>query len=420
MTTDDQTGVRRVALGSIFQESNDFAGTTTEVDDFAAMRFEVEPTLETLTTGTSEVAGAATVLAAAGIEIVPLLVARASPGGPLSEHCWSRLRDLLVEGIAASGGVDGVVLGLHGAMAVHGGSDPEGELFAQVRETVGAAVPVVSSLDLHAHVTERMVVNTQGLFPYQKYPHEDAFEAGERAATFLLRLLDGTPWPGVTLQKVPVLTAAIRAGTESDGPMAKVAAASRRAAATASEDVHEVSFLHVHPWLTESDMGNGVLVTGGDRAERRELAAQVTDELWRQRFDLEAEVVDPAEALRDRAPGTRVVLVDSADCVGGGAAGDTISVLRAILEGGHRGTAVVPCVDPAAAARCLDVGVGGSVDLEIGHRLDPSWGSPITVHGTVIAAEEDASFVYSGGIYGGTRARMELQPPCPSRPTSRS
>ena len=50
-------------------------------------------------------------------------------------------------------GFDAVYLDLHGAMVTESHEDGEGELLARARDLVGADVPIVASLDLHANVT---------------------------------------------------------------------------------------------------------------------------------------------------------------------------------------------------------------------------------------------------------------------------
>src|SRR5277367_6671212 len=52
-----------------------------------------------------------------------------------------------------SGLVDGVLLHLHGAMVTDSHEDAEGELLARLRHQLGADVPIVVTLDLHANVT---------------------------------------------------------------------------------------------------------------------------------------------------------------------------------------------------------------------------------------------------------------------------
>ena len=59
--------------------------------------------------------------------------------------------------------VDGVLLSLHGAMVLDNAPDADGELLAAVRAQVGPTVPIVASLDLHAHITPLMVEAADGL-----------------------------------------------------------------------------------------------------------------------------------------------------------------------------------------------------------------------------------------------------------------
>jgi microcystin degradation protein MlrC len=40
-------------------------------------------------------------------------------------------------------------------------------------------------------------------------------------------------------------------------------------------------------------------------------------------------------------------------------------------------------IDPEAAQACAQAGVGRSVTIEIGHKLDPAWGTPLRATGTV-------------------------------------
>ncbi len=53
--------------------------------------------------------------------------------------------------------MDAVLLALHGAMVTESDDDAEGLVLQRVRDRMGADIPVVVTLDLHAHVTQRMV-----------------------------------------------------------------------------------------------------------------------------------------------------------------------------------------------------------------------------------------------------------------------
>mgnify|MGYP003987048865 CR=1 FL=1 len=103
--------------------------------------------------------------------------------------------------------------------------------------------------------------------------------------------------------------------------------------------------------------------------------------------------------------GGPVLLVDTADCAGGGAPGDSVALLAELLKLGVAGRTHIMGVDPAAAKKCADADVGAAVSLELGYHVEPRWGKPIQVSG-VVERITDGRFRYTGGIYGGTDGMM--------------
>jgi microcystin degradation protein MlrC len=95
--------------------------------------------------------------ARAGDTFAEGLVAFAQPAGLTIEAVWRRLRDTLLEDLAAALPVDIVLLNLHGAMVAERCDDCEGDLLKRVRVLVGPGVVVGAELDLHCHLTEQMV-----------------------------------------------------------------------------------------------------------------------------------------------------------------------------------------------------------------------------------------------------------------------
>ena len=98
-------------------------------------------------------------------------------------------------------------------------------------------------------------------------------------------------------------------------------------------------------------MGSGALVvTDGAPQRAAQLATELAKEYWRRRAELEPEVRTPEQAVAAglQVDGT-VLLVETADCCGGGAAGDSVASLKALLGAVLPGPALVPVVDPAAA-----------------------------------------------------------------------
>ena len=92
-----------------------------------------------------------------GHTVIEGLAAFAEPAGPTTRSVYEALVADLLEGIRAALPLDIVLLNLHGAMVADGEDDCEGDVLARVRALVGPDVVVGAELDLHCHVTERMV-----------------------------------------------------------------------------------------------------------------------------------------------------------------------------------------------------------------------------------------------------------------------
>ena len=124
-------------------------------------------------------------------------------------------------------------------------------------------------------------------------------------------------------------------------------------------------------------MGSGALVITDDDMEMAvSLANQLAEQYWTRRFDLEPNIHTPSEAIAKglEVEGGPVLLVEAADCCGGGAAGDSVATLTALLDAKVTVPSLVPVADPEAAAACHRTGVGQEVTVALGHRLDSRWG----------------------------------------------
>ncbi|MEX0725190.1 MAG: M81 family metallopeptidase [Planctomycetaceae bacterium] len=396
--------VARVAVGSVFIECNHFGGPIADLETFRRSELRFGDDILPHATGTT--AGMIAVLQSRGETIVPLIQASACPSGVVAAECYTFLKNELVTRLRDVSPVQGVLLALHGAAAAENAGDLEGDLIAAVREVIGPDVPLVATLDLHAHVTPAMVENSDTLVAWETYPHRDSFSTGERGARLLGKMLDREVKPTMVLAKVPVIVSAIHGNTEGAGPFADVmrqAKSLERATGVLSTSV----FL-VHPNLDLPGMGGGAVVITNDNFPLAEnLARELAMSYWNRRFDLEPEMIAPDEAIRraDEIVGGPVLLVEAADCCGGGAAGDSVATLKALLNSSLAGPAHVPVVDPVAAAACHASGLNARVTLDVGHRLDPRWGTVVTVTGKVIALT-DGQFVYTGGIWDGQTGNM--------------
>ncbi|HKB55521.1 MAG TPA: MlrC C-terminal domain-containing protein, partial [Ramlibacter sp.] len=75
--------------------------------------------------------------------------------------------------------------------------------------------------------------------------------------------------------------------------------------------------------------------------------------------------------------GGPVVIADGADNPGGGAAGDSTSILRRLIERGIGNAAVGPMWDPVAVRIAFEAGAGARLKLRIGGKIGPLSGDPL-------------------------------------------
>ena len=331
--------------------------------------------------------------------MVPLLFASCCARGPLTTDCYETLKRDLLERLQAALPLDAVLLPLHGSAAAESAGDLEGDLITAIRSLVGPNTPIVGTLDLHAHVTEEMVRGADALLGLETYPHVDWHSTGQRAARLTLEILAGRVRPTMALAKVPVVVSAIYGNTQGAGPFADVMR-SAKAFEQRAGVISSSAFL-VHPYLDLPGMGGGGLViTHDDLPAAVNLAKQIALEYWERRTELEPPLHTPADAVREglAVDGGPVLLIETSDCCGGGAAGDSVATLRALLAADVDQLSLVPVVDPSAATACHRAGVGSQVTLELGHQLDPQWGTPISVSGTVLRLG-DGRFTFRGGAW---------------------
>ena len=210
----------RIGVGGIFIECNHF---TAQLADRAAFERSEWLTGEALLAkDTGVLGGMMSVLKAGGFKPVPLFYASACPNGAVETEVYDELKNELLQRLIHAGELDGVLLCLHGAGAAVNAPDLEGDLSGAVRERVGESVPVVGTLDLHAHVTSELLSQTDALLAGETYPHVDAIETGERGARTMIEILSGRLKPIMAMAKVPVLVSAIHGQTSPPGPFADV------------------------------------------------------------------------------------------------------------------------------------------------------------------------------------------------------
>jgi len=398
----------RIAIGAFSHEANTFCSSLTGWDAFGSRRLvRGEAMLQGLAGTNTEEAGALTALSErSDCQVIPTLAARALSGGPVLADVFHAVLDELLQRLRAALPLDGVLLVLHGAMMSTDDPDATGAILQAVRDLVGAEVPVVGTLDLHANVTARMVECADALIGYHTAPHVDMYEAGETAARVLLATVDGRARPRMALARLPMIVPSENA-RHTDGPLSEVIAMARELEATGA--ILHGGVYPVQPWLDISDVGcSVVVVTDGDADAARRHADHLARAFWERRAAFEPDLVPPDEALRRALarPSGTTVLCDSADSPTSGSTGDSTVILRAALDAEPlSGRVLLNVVDAPAVSRAMAAGVGATVTVRVGGRRAPAFFEPVEFTGHVKTIS-DGVFRFKGPGMRGTVQTM--------------
>lgn len=332
-------------------------------------------------------------------EWVPLYHGRSLPGGAVAPETYRRMKDGILRGIRDSGPFDGFFLDLHGAMSVVGMTDAEGDLAVAVREALGSDALVSTSMDLHGNVSETLRDAVDLLTCYRMAPHEDWLNTKERAVHKLLERLRGEHGadplrrrPLTAWVPVPVLLPGEKTSTRLE-PARGIYA--ELPGIEALPGVVDASVWIGYAWADEPRCHACVVVTGDDREVIVREAERIARRFWdaREDFVFVAQTGSLDAALeRALAPGAArpYLISDSGDNPTAGGAGDVTWTLTELLKrpeltGGGVTTLVASVFDADAVAQAAAAGVGATVSLRAGARVDDGPSGPVTITGEVFS-----------------------------------
>jgi microcystin degradation protein MlrC len=392
----------RIAVAGFMHESNTFSPLRTDRAAFAAQSLTFGPALlDEWRDAHHEVGGFLQQLAADEDEAVPLVMAWATPSGPVTDAVLDEVTGYLIDELRRQR-PDGLLLALHGAMVAESYPDGDGEVLYRLRQALGPDFPVVVTFDLHGNLSQRQIDNCHAAVAYRTCPHVDQVECGQRAAALLQLMLRHGLRPVQALAKPPLIVN-IMAHDTSREPLHSLME-EIRAMAHLRPSVEWVSLLPGFAYADVPQMGPSVLVvTNGDAARARREADRLADKLWQLRDQLAPQLPDAAAAVAQalRAEQRPVVLVDTGDNVGGGSAGDGTVILAEMLRQGAT-EGVVCLYEPEAARQAAATGVGQEIWLTVGGKVDRLHGEPVAVTGRVRVLH-DGTYVEHQIRHGGRR-----------------
>ncbi|RLP76072.1 M81 family peptidase [Mycetocola tolaasinivorans] len=324
---------------------------------------------------------------------LPVLGARAIPGGPVLANVYTSIRTQILDGLAAllaDGPLDGVFLDIHGAMSVDGMDDAEGDFVSAVRELVGPDTVISAAMDLHGNVTQPLLDAVNLITCFRLAPHEDAWETRDRAIINLVTALREGRTPLKAWVRVPILLPGEKTSTRVEPAKSLY---ERIPAIEALPEVVDAAIWVGYAWADEPRCNATVVVTGYDRDVIAARAHELARAFWDVRDEFEfvgppgtlAEAVDAALAS-DTHP---YLISDSGDNPGAGGTGDVTWTLTQLLADERLTSEDSPITLCASVfdRDALDVlsrsPLGETVDIEVGARVDHGPAGPARVVGVL-------------------------------------
>ncbi len=380
----------RVFLAGLFHETNTFVEQPTPLEAFQIAR---DKEVLDFLGNDSPMDGFLQCAREYRWEVVPGIDYRATPSGSVDdvvfEQYWKDLSDRLVPALAR--GIEAIFLILHGAMATRSIADVEGELLERVRLLPGAKdLPLFVVLDLHANVSERMTSHADALIPYRKNPHTDARDTAMRAAKLLWKTFASGKKLRTHRLHSRILLAPPQTAT-ADSPMRELQAMARTLEKSGGHGEIGVAAGFAHADTPDSGLSFWVV---SDQPEiscfkALETLYQEAQSLARKVESREWELAAALDTI-EREKKFPALLVEPADNIGGGTAGDATFILRALLERPFARCGVV-INDPAAVSALAQIPPGQSLRAALGgkgSRLDPG---PVELEVTLVRVT-DGSF----------------------------
>ena len=401
----------RIAIGGFQHETNTFAPHPATLADFEAADgwpglTRGAPLIEAVSGINLPIAGFIDAAREERHTLLPLTWCSAAPSGRVTRDAYEHIARQLLTDLRAARPLDAVYLDLHGAMVAEHIDDADAELLRRVRQCVGAAVPLVASLDFHSNTSHAMVDAASALVAYRTYPHVDMADSGHRALRCVGQL-HRERWLS-RWQALPFLiplTSQCTLIPPLEHWLPQLNALERGT-------VRALNFTAGFPCADVPECAPAIFGYGLNDAALASVMDGLHAELMTQEhaFALRVHSIDSTLAQLQQlgsVPGAPVILADTQDNPGAGGTCDTTALLTALLAQRVPHALAGLLFDPQAAAHAHAAGVGASIELSLGAGSGTPGEVPLRARFDVVALG-DGQFTATGPFYRG--ARMQLGP----------
>jgi len=396
--------VKRVLIAEFKHESNTFCTDKTGIKQFNDRYLKFgEEIINFFEDAKVEMVGMIDAAKEENLEIIPTIAANAQPGGPVTREMFELVKKHIFDALNKEKHIDGILLSLHGAMVLDDAPDSEGELLEAIRQNFGKSIPIMASLDLHANITEKMVINANGLFPFDNYPHTDMYERGYETAKNLARMLRHEIRPIIKMKKLPLLMPWLETSKEPYKQFLDMIHRYEK-----EKKVISASIAFGFPYSDIYESGVAIIVQTDDNIL---LAEQIVEEISkavmnkRQEFIKKTLPIEEAIKIAMESSEYPVVLADCSDNPGGGSPGDTTFILEKLLQMKAKNVGFSNIPDPDVVDQAIKAGVNSCVDVNLGGKMSPISGKPIKKT-AVVKTIADGKYVNKGPMGQGLKNNL--------------
>ena len=389
----------RIGIVALLHESNTFLAERTTLRHFREdVLLEGAAVAERFRGSHHELGGFFAGLDHQRAEAVPIFAARALPFGTIEAESFDGLVNQLLNAVEYAGPLDGLLVAPHGATVAENHADADGYWLTRLRQLVGPALPIVSTLDPHANLSRAMLEATDAIVAYRTNPHVDQRACGQLAARLVVGTARGELRPTMAAV-LPPMAINIERQLTSASPCREI----YQLADAMLDDPRVLtnSIVLGFPYADVPEMGcSALVVTNNDAQFARDMALRLGDHVWEDRKDFIGHLTPVAEAIRmarDAPP--PVCLLDMGDNVGGGSPADGTVLLHTLAQEKIR-ESFVCLYDPQAVEQAATAGVGARVQLKVGGKSDTLHGPPFEAV-FIVESLHDGKFTDSQPRHGG-------------------
>ncbi len=386
--------IHKIALIEIHQETNSFSNINTQLADFQNfVLYYNEDIFEKAVEKYPkfQAAGFFKAVEKFGnnqIEIIPIVAAWANSGGPLEASVFEHFKQIVGSKLVEHSDLSGILLSMHGAMAVVGITDAEGAMIEYIRSLVGEKVIIGMPLDLHANITHKMVKYATFITGYHTNPHRDHYQVGFKATKILIDTVLGKIEPVMAVRKMKLLKGG-GLGIDFLSPMRQIFSKMKRM--EAEKGVLAVSNFMVHIWLDDPVLGwTTVAITDGNHALAEQKAEELAELNWAVRNKKhpqpdtpESAIIKIREAWLRRKMGT-IVVCDLSDAVAAGAPGENTHIIRTLATQMADLQTFSSIRDAGVANIAYDLPEGTEIAVTLGGKLESNYNLPFDFKGIIL------------------------------------